>query len=134
MKKVFTTIYFLLTVNFASAMNAAPFNGSVNQCRDFIVSIVGENSQLEQITPDRVRKWRTFFKIIMSDENKKNDEIFLQLRLSLALSIEEVNNTLDEVLELSCLIKEHCRLIGEKHPINFDDIEKCVELLAFLTS
>ncbi|MDR1236104.1 MAG: hypothetical protein LBJ96_03790 [Holosporaceae bacterium] len=132
MKKNIIAMYFLMAASSVSAMNALPFGGSINRCRNFIIYVVGEKSPLNPITFERVRKWRTYFRIIANGKNKKEDEIFLRLRLSDS-SAEEVSNTLDEVLLLSALIKDYSRLIGKKRH-NSDDLANCVELLAFLTS
>jgi hypothetical protein len=134
MKKNIIALYcFLSMANSILAINTIPLEGSMSRCRDFIGSIVDENSQLKPVTFERVKKWKTYFKIIMNSKDKKENEIFLRLRW-LAPSMEEVSNTLDEVLELSYLMKEHSRLIGEKHPINSDDVAKYVDLLTFLTN
>jgi hypothetical protein len=125
-KNIAALCCFLSMSSSVSAMNVE------SRCRNFIVYVVGEKSPLNPITFERVRKWRAYFRIIANGKNKKEDEIFLRLRLS-ASSAEEVSNTLDEVLLLSALIKDYSRLIGKKRH-NSDDLANCVELLAFLTS
>jgi hypothetical protein len=125
-KNIAALCCFLSMAGSVSAMNVE------SRCRNFIVYVVGEKSPLNSITFERVRKWRAYFRIIANGKNKKEDEIFLRLRLSDS-SAEEVSNTLDEVLLLSALIKDYSRLIGKRRN-NSDDLANCVELLAFLTS
>jgi hypothetical protein len=126
MKKNIVALYFLFTVSIVSAIDA-PFGGSINRCKDFLVSVVGENSKIGQITPERIRKWKTCLCIIMNYE--KYDDIISRL-----FREDDVDNTLDELLELSRLVEEHCRSVGKKSPVDSDEIIKRFELLAFLTS
>jgi hypothetical protein len=64
----------------------------------------------------------------MKNEDTDNEETFSHL-CQVGFSPEEVDKILDELVELSRLISEHCRSMV----IDSRGLTECVELIVFLT-